>query len=166
MRSFLVSLCVAAAAGTAWAGSALKAPPADLSGRWEGDSHSMSGPEGGCDGGQCPLRLDIVACGETWCGIEVAKDGGCGGKALELKAITEEGVSPGGLEGKLQLASGTEPYVIHAYVSEADSAGQKDALHMTGDTGGEFRFWRRSFPFHATLARTGDAICKDLKPVS
>jgi hypothetical protein len=37
---------------------------------------------------------------------------------------------------------------------------------MTGDTGGEFRMFRRTFPFHATLTRTSEATCKLEKPVS
>ncbi len=67
--------------------------------------------------------------------------------------------------GKLELARGTEPYVIEAYVQPAQGDHPMQ-LSMTGDTGGEFRVFRRSFPFHATLARTGDATCKLEKPVS
>mgnify|MGYP001304265228 CR=1 FL=1 len=66
---------------------------------------------------------------------------------------------------KLELARGTEPYVVEAYMHPAVAEGRAE-LSITGDTGGEFRVFRRSFPFHATLERTGEATCKLDKPVS
>jgi hypothetical protein len=40
------------------------------------------------------------------------------------------------------------------------------ALQITGDTGGEFRIYRRTFPFEAQMARTNDAVCKGPQTVS
>jgi hypothetical protein len=142
---------------------------ADLAGRWHNDriwmissrSPECSGEEG------CGLTLDIVACGASWCGIEVGKDGACGAVALKfdggsLSEAANVGVK---FEGTLELARGTEPYVIQAYMRQGDASGPY-TLSMTGDTGGEFRMFRRTFPFHATLTRTSEATCKLEKPVS
>jgi hypothetical protein len=120
-----------------------------------------------CDGTSCELTLDIAPCGESWCGVEVGKDNTCGATAFRILKIEE--VSSGGLtlSGKLELAQGTEPYVIEAFVEPATDGLTAPRLNMTGDTGGEFRLWRRSFPFHATLARIGEPLCRDSqKPVS
>jgi uncharacterized low-complexity protein len=165
--------CVAAAAvaavagvfsvGAAHAGEAPSAP-ADITGRWQGASYEMSRSQT-CDDDDCrQLTLDISRCGEGWCGIEVAKGGGCGGTALRINAGELEGA--GTLyKGELKLAEGTEPYTVEGYFSPGGQPGQT-LLEITGDTGGEFRVFRRSFPFHTALSRTGDALCRPEKSVS
>jgi hypothetical protein len=35
----------------------------------------------------------------------------------------------------------------------------KLTMQITGDTGGEYRAYRRSFPFEAQLARIKDPVC-------
>lgn len=162
MRKILCALCVLAGAVP----SVANTPDASIGGRWQGDNYRMAALSPGCDGGKCKLTLDIVPCGADWCGIEVSATDTCGATALKLdsgKAETSGGTT---FEGRLELASGTEPYVIRAYAEPAKE-GNMRLLHMTGDTGGEFRIFRRSFPFHAMLSRVGDAVCKDTpKPVS
>ena len=69
-------------------------------------------------------------------------------------------------KGKLELAKGTEPYVVQAYLVPAVDATEPQTLEILGDTGGEFRMFRRSFPFSTQLVRSGDAVCKAEKPVS
>ena len=44
--------------------------------------------------------------------------------------------------------------------------GKPLTLQITGDTGGQFRAFRRSFPFEAQMARTQDAVCKPPQTVS
>lgn len=170
MRVSLAMLCVFAAAAPAFAGPEGPA----LGGRWQGTHYRMAALSPECKDGKCNLTLDIQPCDKGWCGVEVASDGTCGATALELvKGETyDEGAF--GLTGKLSLATGTEPYVIEAYYQPAEkgdpktgSSDQPVRLSMTGDTGGTFRAYRRSFPFHATLARIGEATCKlGQKPVS
>mgnify|MGYP000894278180 CR=1 FL=1 len=170
MRVGLAVLCVFAAAMPAFAGPEGPA----LGGRWQGTNYRMAALSPDCDKDGCKMTLDIAPCGKVWCGIEVAKDGSCGATALEIaiKEKYEDGAFS--FTGKLSLAANTEPYVIEAYLQPAEKgdrqAGSEDQpmrLSMTGDTGGTFRAYRRSFPFHATLARAGDAICKGTqKPVS
>ena len=163
MRISLAVVCVLAWAAPALAG--LESPA--LGGRWQGPNYRMAALSPDCENGACELTLDIVPCGKDWCGIEVGRNDTCGATALKLAVNAKaEGEGPE-LEGSLTLADGTEPYVIRAYLAEAEGPEGKPMLHMTGDTGGEFRMYRRSFPFHATLARLGDAVCKDTtKPVS
>jgi hypothetical protein len=138
----------------------------DLSGRWEGPSYFdlKGGQDCGAASGSCMLRLDVVACGEGWCGVELSKDDKCGGTALRLgkgKAEPDRAT----YEGKLELAKGTEPYVVRAFLA-SNAPGGKPSLEIIGDTGGEFRMFRRSFPFQTTLSRSGDPHCKPETTVS
>jgi hypothetical protein len=164
-KEILWMLCVAAAA----ASPAGAAPQGDgivttIAGRWQGANYMMSARAPDCDGGRCTLTLDIVPCGDGWCGIEVAADNKCGGTALKLDAgETSRGSTV--FKGRLELAHGTEPYVVQAYLVPA-SDDDTQRLEIQGDTGGEFRVFRRSFPFNANLVRAGDAICRTEKPVS
>ncbi len=128
---------------------------ADVAGRWEGDTYAREA------GGK--LALDIVACGAGWCGIKVANES-CGGTALKLDGGAVEGDNLI-FKGTLELAPGTEPYVVQAYLMPA-SEGSPMALQIIGDTGGQFRAFRRSFPFEAQMARTRDAVCKQPQTVS
>lgn len=176
MKSSLAAICVLAAAAPLMAGASLAGPegPA-LAGRWQGPNYRMAAKSADCKDGRCQLTLDISACDSGWCGIEVAADGSCApvtGLVLKQGETYTDGNF--GLEGTLTLAAGTEPYAIEGYFSPAEkgdpAAGTTDQpmrLSMQGDTGGVFRAFRRSFPFHATLARIGDATCKPTqKPVS
>lgn len=160
IASTLAYLCVTAAA-PASAGVAAS----DVAGRWHVDRIWMSTRANDCEAGKCGLTLDIVACGTGWCGIEVSDKNVCGATSLRFDSGKSE--TSGGMlfSGKLELARGTEPYVVEAYLRGAEGDAPAE-LSITGDTGGEFRVFRRSFPFHATLARAGSATCKLDKPVS
>jgi hypothetical protein len=159
-------LCVLAAAATPAAAVSPDAgsAAATIAGRWQGPNYILA-RNGDCSGGKCTLTLDIVACGNGWCGIEVAQDMSCGGTALKLDG-GESGNGSTLYKGRLELAEGTEPYIVQAYLIPAASGDGKEWLEIQGDTGGEFRVFRRSFPFNAQLARTGNAVCKTEKPVS
>ena len=160
IRLILGIVCVLAAASPA--GAELTA--ASIAGRWQGENLGFARAPESCADGACTLTLDIVQCGEGWCGILVGRDNACGDTALKLEAGKGEA---GGLllKGTLELARGTEPYVVEAYLEPA--AGDAPAsLQLTGDTGGEFRAFRRSFPFNALLARASDAVCRSPQTVS
>ena len=150
-RLMVSAICVLVAASPAGAGLSA----GDIGGRWQGGSYARDG------GG--PLTLDVVACGAGWCGIKVANES-CGGTALKLDGGAAEGENLV-FKGTLELAPGTEPYVVQAYLIPA-SEGSSMALQIIGDTGGEFRAYRRSFPFEATMARASDAVCHALQTVS
>jgi hypothetical protein len=142
--------------------------PADVAGRWTSDRiWQLSRAGANCDAGDCGLTLDIVACGDSYCGVEVGKDGACGATALTFDAGKAEDSGAVIFSGKLELARGTEPYVVEAYLKAPPAEDPVPLLHISGDTGGEFRAFRRSFPFHATLERKGEASCTaEKKPVS
>jgi hypothetical protein len=131
----------------------------DISGRWEGRTYELARAKG-CGEKPCTLTLDLVRCASGWCGIEViGAEKKCGGTALKLDDGRATQGSPL-FKGKLELAEGTEPYVVEVTFITWPSDDPKTQLHITGDTGGEFRMFRRTFPFNATLARTGDAQCR------
>jgi len=136
----------------------------DLSGRWKGQPMGYLDPAKVCGAKGCELTLDIVRCGETWCGLRVETADKCSGVALNLKPhqVTDPKVTPV-FDGTLELADGTQPYVIEA-VLRPDNSGALNQLTMVGDTGPELMMMRRSFPFRAVMARQGDAVCKMDKP--
>ncbi len=172
--SSIAALCVLAAAGAALAGDSadgtLAAHPAaiDLAGRWEGRTYELARRGADCDGKPCTLTLDLAPCGSGWCGVEVIGAAQrCGATALKLDGGEGNPGSSTLFKGKLELAKGTEPYVVEAYlVTMNEEAGAKRELQIAGDTGGEFRMFRRSFPFNATLALIGEAKCRPETTVS
>jgi hypothetical protein len=158
LKVILGGLCVLAAASPLFAGITAT----NIAGRWQGDSYAPNASG--------PLTLDIVACGTGWCGIKVEAGDKCGGTALKIDAGV---VLPDSdyiqFKGSLQLAPGTEPYVIQTslFVPASDTpSGAPLMLQITGDTGGEFRAYRRSFPFEAQMARIKDAVCQAPQTVS
>lgn len=157
LKVMLSAICVLAAA-TPFASDAYAASlsAADIAGRWQGDSYTRE------TGGK--LTLDIVACGTGWCGIKIADNNACGATALKLDGGTLEGENLV-FKGTLELARGTEPYVIHSYLMPATD-GAPATLQLIGDTGGQFRAYRRSFPFEAQLTRASDPVCHTPATVS
>ena len=120
--------------------------------------------ETSCTGESCKLVLDIARCGSDWCGIQVGADETCGATTFKARAKKEDPNRPW-FEGTLSLAAESEPYTVEGYVSESREGGTL-LLHLNGDTGGEFRIWRRSFPFHITMRRIAEPACRGEKPVS
>lgn len=177
MRAMMALVCGLAAAGAATAGerSPVRSPAAplelaalatpSLAGRWSGTPHAIKHDASRCGPDGCRLTLDIVACGSGWCGIEVERGDACGAEAMQL-ATHKDKARTNTFEGKLSLGAGTQSYVIEANVVPRD-AKFPERIYIIGDTGSEFMMFRRSFPFHATLAKIGDAVCaSSAKPVS
>ncbi len=161
LKRILGSICVLATAAPLAAGAAgsdLK--PVQIAGRWVGDTY-MESKTGA-------LTLDIVACGNAWCGIKVEAGDKCGGTALKVEYVEPLADSQSDslqFNGSLELARGTEPYVVQAWlVPPAENNAL--SLQITGDTGGEYRAYRRSFPFEAQMVRVQDAVCHAPQTVS
>ena len=146
LKPILTALCVVVAASPL---TAAELTTASIVGRWQGPTWAGEG--------EVPLTLDIVACGQGWCGVRVAANDTCGGTALKVNAgIVEENNAQ--FEGTLELAAGTEPYTVQLWVVPPSESGQL-TMQITGDTGGQYRAYRRSFPFEAQMARITDAVC-------
>lgn len=131
-----------------------------LAGRWSGQhlGYGRAGDSGACANGDsgCTLTYDFVACNEGWCGIAVKDDKTCGAIGVRLAANSEIKKGASAFKGQLVITKGSAPYAVEAwYRVEGGSA----KLLLIGDTGPELRIMRRSFPFEAELARTGDATC-------
>ena len=167
-------VCGLSAAGLAIAGDApssadkplefatLASP--SIAGRWSGTPHAVRHDASRCGPDGCKLVLDIVACGAGWCGIEVDRQNTCAGEALQL-AVHRDPKREAAFEGRFSLGKDTQGYVVEA-TFEAPEEGRPARLYLVGDTGPEFMMFRRSFPFHAALTRTGDPVCETDKPVS
>lgn len=166
----------------------------DLSGRWTGWRRGFGVTVNGKGCGQlgCTITYDISACGADWCGVRVDDDGACMTAHMKLSARKGDGgegiAQPvNRFQGRLELAANADAFVIEARYSappkaaaDAASAGlaagsvsvkmpdrrSQPRLSMIGDTGPELMMFRRSFPFHAELAREGPARCSAQKPVS
>ena len=139
--------------------------PAEIAGRWTGNYYGHGSHRAECAGTSCTITLDISACAAGWCGVRVKDDGGCGGVAMTV-TTAEARANAQKFTGKLDLVPGAEAYVIEATLWKSDDEQPKRFINMIGDTGAELRFMRRSFPFEAALARSGDATCASDKPVS
>jgi len=163
----LASVMAAAIIATSFGGSAaaetsdeaVSAPatPVSLAGRWSGKRHGYgrSEADGDCSNG-CTLTYDLVACQDGWCGIAVKDDKTCGAIGVRLAANAAVTDGGGTYKGQLVLAKDTAPYSVEAWYNRDEGTAK---LHFLGDTGPELRIMRRSFPFEAELARTGDATC-------
>jgi hypothetical protein len=154
LKVILQAVCVLAAAATPLA--AAEITTASIVGRWQGPSWAGEG--------EAPLTLDVVACGEGWCGVRVAAGDTCAGMAMKVNGGTVE-ENNAQFEGTLELAPGTEAYTIHATIFPPEP-DKPLAMQITGDTGGQFRAYRRSFPFEAQLARIKDPVCHAPQTVS
>ncbi|MFN3624178.1 MAG: hypothetical protein ACK4TP_08970 [Hyphomicrobium sp.] len=161
LKRILVGICVLATAVPLAAGATgNELKPVQIAGRWMGETYTQR------NGGA--LTLDIVACGNAWCGIKVEAGDKCGGTALKVEHVEPlpEGQSDSlQFNGSLELAPGTEPFVVQAWLMPPSENGSL-TLQITGDTGGEYRAYRRSFPFEAQLARIKDAVCHAPQTVS
>lgn len=142
--------------------AALAAP--SIAGRWSGTTHTISADPSRCGPDGCTLTIDISPCGDAWCGVEVGKDGGCKGEALSLKSGKEADLAPNVFRGKLTLDASADDYVVEAVLLTRQ--GEPRRLSFIGDTGPELMIFRRSFPFHAQLAASGEAQCKSESPLS
>ena len=161
----VMAAMMASAGGGFAADKALKAKvaalaPVTLAGRWSGPRYShnlIASDEQTCGAKRCDLTYDIVACPEGWCGIAVTEATPCGAIGLKLAAGHPKN-RPNAFTGHLELAKGSAPYTVEAWHHGAED-GAKATLNFVGDTGPELLLMRRSFPFHAELARVGDASC-------
>ena len=137
----------------------------DITGRWTGNHHSYGAARMKCDGKPCTMTLDIAACGSAWCGVLVKEDGSCGGSAMKVETA-EAKDSWQRFKGRLELDPKAASYVIQATVWRAEDGQEAPQLEIIGDTGTELMFMRRSFPFQAHMARTGEAVCTTDKATS
>jgi hypothetical protein len=156
-KGILASLCLFALAAPV---AAAEVKPDRIAGRWSGETLGMKRGE--------PITLDIVACGNAWCGIKVEAGDKCGGTALKVDFVEPLGDPQSDdllFDGTFELAPGIEPYTVHAWLL---SATDKHPLmiQIRGDTGGVYREYRRSFPFEARLVRLQDAVCHAPQSVS
>lgn len=134
--------------------------PERIAGRWAGETLGMKRG--------IPITLDIVACGNAWCGIKVEAGDKCGGTALKVEFVEPLGDPQSDdllFDGKLELAPGNAPYMVHAWLLSATDKAPL-MIQIRGDTGGVYREYRRSFPFEARLERLKDAVCHAPQSVS
>lgn len=136
---------------------------ADFAGRWSGTYHSFGAARAKCDGGPCMLTLDISQCEKGWCGFLVKSDGTCGPAAMtvEVEKGKENFLR---FNGRLEFDPKAASYAVQATLWASD--GGVKSLDIIGDTGKELVLMRRSFPFSAHLARSGEAVCTASKATS
>jgi hypothetical protein len=134
----IAALCVAGVAGAKAASPA----PTDIVGRWT----STKGD----------LVLDVSPCGTSWCGVRV--DGGaCGMIALRLEA-GEHMTGAAQFRGRLQLVARTASYAVRAELipGEADDTFK---LSIVGNTGKDFAYFARTFPYNELFVRSDKVSC-------
>jgi hypothetical protein len=113
----------------------------DIGGRWNAQDRA--------------LTLDIVPCGDRWCGVQVTHGAQCGSTVLQLDFKPDEyGIH---FTGRLTLAAPTKPYMVSASLVRAPDGTL--SIHMIGNTGTELRLHTRTFAFSALMVRLGDPVC-------
>jgi hypothetical protein len=112
------------------------------------------GIEGRWENAKQDLVLDVVRCGERYCGRIVRSGDQCAQTVLTVspKAASAE-VSQPAFDGELALPGRGHPYKARVTLTGAGK------MQIVGDEV-DPSFVRRSFPFHALLARVGDARCR------
>jgi len=112
------------------------------------------GIEGRWENAKQDLVLDVARCGERYCGRIVQLGDQCAQTVLTVspKAASPQ-VSQPAFEGELVLPGRGRPYKARVTLTAAGK------MQILGDDV-EPSFVRRSFPFHALLARVGDARCR------
>jgi len=128
----------------------------------------IADPKRSCVGEGCRLTLDIMPCGEAWCGVEVKDGKQCGRTALRLVAGLP---SRAGAEfsGRYEKSDGSEPYVVNARLSlhsQKDLPNGELLLSVWGHTGGTFQAFRRIYPLRLVLRREGEPACRGEPNVS
>jgi len=106
------------------------------------------------------LTLDLLRCGDGWCGVEVTKSGSCGRTILRVANGT--GDNEGQLTGRLDRDPQAQPYAIaiNLYRRNPNEPGtMMISGHSRSDTVTEFRPWRRVYPYMVSFTRVGDPAC-------
>jgi len=117
------------------------------------------------------LTLDLSPCGDGWCGVEVTSAGSCGRTMLRTRSRSPE--ETGFIIGRLELAAQARPYTVALHLFKRGPDGDRrllrgtpDTLMIRGNSGGEFDFMRRMYPYMVAFARVGDAACRHDPKVS
>ena len=116
----------------------------DLTGRWTSANHKYV--------------LDIVKCGEDWCGVKINADQSCGAIALRLSHVAKAGTIVM-LNGRLDLQPEIEPYEVSISFDNANNANPTQ-IQMLGDPNEAPSLMTRTIRFYDLLARSGEAQCK------
>lgn len=159
-----LSIALACGAFAAGPGAAAAVKAEDLAGRWTGNHFSYAAARAKCDGKACALTIDITKCASGWCGVLVAAGGTCGAAAMKVE-VGDGKDSYLHFNGRLALDAKAADYAVQVTLWRGEKDGVRH-LDVIGDTGAELMFYRRSFPFQARLARTGDAVCMSDKATS
>ena len=109
------------------------------------------------------LTLDVSLCGDGWCGVEVTSAGSCGRTMLRTRTRSPE--ESGVIIGRLELAAQARPYTVALHLFKRGPDGP-DALMIRGNSGSEFNFLQRMYPYMVAFARVGDAACRHDPKVS
>jgi hypothetical protein len=142
--TMVAAFCVAGMA------TATAMEPAEIAGRWVSDKEWVQD--------DYRMTLDISRCGTSWCGVEVKNDTTCGRTVLRLDQGTPHEVeSFAEFAGRIEVAPGTQPYVVRASIARRDTGLQ---MHLSGHSGDKFEPWRRNYPYRQLMVRAGDAVCR------
>jgi hypothetical protein len=110
------------------------------------------------------LTLDLLRCGDGWCGVEVTQAGACGRTVLRARSNNDDDERYQ-LTGRLELATEGQPYMI-AITLYQRSPSDPGELLISGHTGNRFEPWRRTYPYEMAFARSGEVTCRPDPKVS
>jgi hypothetical protein len=109
------------------------------------------------------LTFDLSLCGDSWCGVEVTTARSCGRTLLRTRSRSPE--ESGVIIGRLELAAQAQPYTVALDLFRRGPDAPR-TLMIRGNSGGEFNFLRRMYPYMVAFDRVGDATCRHDPKVS
>lgn len=143
IRGLARSVAVAMLAAFCVGGVAMAEADWPLEGRWAALNQS--------------LTFDLSLCGDSWCGVEVTTAGSCGRTLLRTRSRSPE--ESGVIIGRLELAAQAQPYTVALDLFRRRPDAPQ-TLMIRGNSGGEFNFLRRMYPYMVAFSRVGDATCR------
>jgi hypothetical protein len=100
------------------------------------------------------LLVDVVPCGDVFCGRLVGKGNRCLGQILKLKPVEDD---PLVLSGELDLAENYGSYTVYAIIRGKE--GERPQMKLIGGDRTHSVF-SRSMPVDVLLTRVGEAACQ------
>lgn len=108
--------------------------------------------------------IDLVRCGEGWCGIRIGDGGRCADLAMRLTAgdVPPQAIR---LEGSFDRRPGTDRHAVQGSLFRIRESGER-VIVMIGEPGARLQLMRRVFPYSDRWTRTGEASCTTEAKVS
>ena len=108
--------------------------------------------------GRFGFTVDIVSCGQGWCGVRVGADGACGDLALRLEPA-ETMFGSERFAGIFDRRAGADRHAVQGHLYRPEP-GAPLTFALTGEPGERLQPMRRTFPYQDEFRLAGAAVCR------